>query len=350
MVNNFPLIKPSLGSSNTTVPKAPHPGKAIAMLSWAGALVLLILGANGALAVDYPTRPIRLIDGFPPGGGTDFLGRTIGPKLTERWGQPVIVDNRPGFASNIGAQLAAKASPDGYTLFIGVTSILAPFKTLYPNLGYDLLKDLAPVSRVALGAYVLLVSTSTPVNSVRELIALAKAKPGQLNYASTGVGTPAHLAAELLNLRAGVRTVHIPYKGGALAAGAIAAGEAQLTFVSVPSSMPLVKGGKARALAVTTPQRARGLPDVPTVAESGLPGFDMTVTYGIFAPSGSPLAVITKLNEEISRVLNLPDVIGRLATFGMEAKASTPQQFGNVLREEVKLWANVIKEAKIKID
>lgn len=350
MGNAFDFINQIGGRRKTKVPKSSRRGKASNTLSRACAAVFLILSANSALGQDYPAKPIRLIDGFPPGGGTDFLGRIIGPKLTEYWGQPVIIDNRPGFASNIAAELVAKATPDGYTLFVGVTSILAPSKMLYPKLRYDLLKDLTPVSRVALGAYVLLVSTSTPVSSVRELIALAKAKPGQLNYASPGYGTPSHLAAELLNLRSGVRIVHIPYSGGAPAAAAIAAGEVQLTFVSVPSSMPMVKGGKAKALAVTTPQRSRGLPDVPTVAESGLPDFDMTVTYGIFAPSGTPPAIITKLNEGISRVLNLPEVIDRLASFGMEAKASTPRQFGEVLKEEVKLWANVIKEAKIKIE
>lgn len=350
MADNFPFINPSRRSTKTKMPKAPRPRKAITILSWAGALVLLTLGANSALAADYPTKPIRLIDGFPPGGGTDFLARIIGPKLTERWGQPVIIDNRPGFASNIGAELVAKATPDGYTLFVGVTSILAPSKTLYPKLRYDLLKDLTPVSRVALGAYVLLVGTSMPVTSVRDLIALAKAKPGQLNYASTGVGTPPHLAGELLNLRARTKIVHVSYKGGAAAAAAVAAGEAQLTFVSVPSSMPMVKAGKAKAIAVTTPQRSRGLPEVPTVAESGLPGFDMTITYGIFAPSGTSPAIITRLNGAISRVLNLPEVVDRLAPFGMEAKASTAREFGEVLKQEVNLWAHVIKEAKIQIE
>jgi len=314
------------------------------------AVAFFTCGAAGALAESYPTKAIRMLDGFPPGGGTDFLSRTIGQKITESWGQSVIIDNRPGASSNIGAEMAARAAPDGYTLFMGLTSVLAPSMTLYPKLPYNLLKDLAPVSQVASGVYVLLVSNSLPVKSVQELIVLAKSKPGQLNYASSGVGSPSHLAGELFNLRAGVSIVHLAYKGGAPAAAAIASGESQLTFVSVPAGMPLVKAGKAKAFAVTTPQRSRALPDVPTIAESGLPGFDITVNYGIFAPSGTPMAIITKLNREISAILKYPDVIERLAAFGLEAKGSTPQQFSDVVRQEVNLWAKVIKEAKIEVE
>ena len=298
----------------------------------------------------YPSKPIRVVDGFPPGGGTDFLSRTLGQKITEHWSQPVIVDNRPGASSNIGAGIAAKSAPDGYTLFMGLTSVLAPSMALYSKLPYNLLTDLAPVSRVASGAYVLLVSNAIPARSVSELIAEARAKPGQLNYASSGVGSPSHLAGELFNLRAGVKTLHIAYKGGAPAASALAAGESQFTFVSVPASVPLVKGGKATAIAVTTPQRSRGLPDVPTVAESGLPGFDVTVTYGIFVPAGTPHAIIRTLNGEIVRVLKLQDVMEKLTAFGLEAKSSTPEEFSKVIKDEVALWAQVVKEARITIE
>ncbi len=311
---------------------------------------LLLLAAATATAQDFPSKSIRIVDGFPPGGGTDFLSRTLGHKLTETWGQSVVIDNRPGASSNIGADIAAKATPDGYTLFMGLTSVLAPSMTMYPKLPYNLLKDLAPVSRVATGAYLLIATISMPAKTVREIITLAKSKPGQLNYASSGVGSPSHLAAELFNLRAGVNIVHIAYKGGAPAAAAIAGGEAQLTFVSVPAGMPLVKAAKARAIAVTTPQRSRGLPDLPTIAESGLPGFDVTVTYGIFAPAGTPATVINKLNTEVARILAQPEIIERLSSAGLDARASTPQEFGRVVKEEVALWSNVVKEAKISIE
>ena len=308
---------------------------------------VLAIAASSAPAQNYPAKSIRMLDGFPPGGGTDFLSRTIGQKITERWGQPVIVDNRPGASSNIGAEMAARAAPDGYTLFMGLTSVLAPSMALSPKPPYDLVKDLAPVSRVATGVYVLLVSSALPVKSVQELVAHAKSRPGQLNYASSGDGSPSHLAGELFNLRAGVSIVHLAYKGGAPAAAAIAGGESQMTFVSVPAAQPLINSGKAKALAVTTPQRSRGLPDVPTVAESGLPGFDITVTYGIFVPAGTPATIIAKLNREISQILALPEIVERLAAFGLEAKGSTPQQFSQVVRDEVDLWAKVIKDAKI---
>lgn len=310
----------------------------------------LIAAAGIAAAQNYPSKSIRIVDGFPPGGGTDFLSRTIGQKLTEIWGQPVVVDNRPGASSNIGAEIAAKATPDGYTLFMGLTSVLAPSMSMYPKLPYNLLKDLAPVSRVATGAYLLIATVSMPAKTVQEIIALAKSKPGQLNYASSGVGSPSHLAGELFNLRAGVNIVHIAYKGGAPAAAAIASAEAQFSFVSVPAGMPLIKAAKARAVAVTTAQRSRGLPDLPTIAESGLPGFDVTVTYGIFAPAGTPAAIINKVNAEVARILAQTEIVERLSAAGLDARASTPQQFGEVVKEEVALWSNVVKEAKIRIE
>jgi len=313
-------------------------------------VLLLALATAHVGAQTFPAKSIRIVDGFPPGGGTDFLSRTIGQKLTESWGQAVVIDNRPGASSNIGADIAAKSTPDGYTLFMGLTSILAPSMTMYPNLPYNLLKDLAPVTRVATGAYLLIATAGMPAKTVQEVIALAKSKPGQLNYASSGVGSPSHLAGELFNLRAGVSIVHIAYKGGAPAAAAIAGGEAQLSFVSVPAGMPLIKAAKARALAVTTAQRSRGLPDLPTVAESGLPGFDVTVTYGIFAPAGTSAANINKLNAEVGRILALPDIVERLAAAGLDARSSTVKEFGDVVKEEVALWSNVVREAKIRVE
>ena len=311
-------------------------------------VAVLLLTSAPCWSQNYPTRPIRLVDGFPPGGGTDFLSRTISQKLTESWGQPVIVDNRPGAASNVGAAIAAKAAPDGYTVFMGLAGVLAPSMTMYRKLDYNLLTDLAPVSRVASGVYVLLVSASLPVKTVADLIALARKKDDTLSYSTSGVGTPSHLAAELFNLRANTKILHVPYKGGAAAAAAILSGEAHLTFVSVPAALPLTSGGKARALAVT-PKRTRAYPDVPTIAE-GLPGFEVPINYGVFAPAGTPKATIDKLNAEIVRILKLPDVAERLSSFGLEANPSTPEQFGRLVRDEVTLWAKVIKEAKIQAE
>ncbi len=306
--------------------------------------------AGAASAQGYPSKSIRIVDGFPPGGGTDFLSRTIGQKLTEARGQPVVGDNRPGASSNIGAEIAAKATPDGYTLFMGLTSVLAPSMTMYPKLPYNLLRDLAPVTRVATGAYLLIATAGMPAKTVQEVIAIAKAKPGQMNYASSGVGSPAHLAGELFNLRAGTQIVHIAYKGGAPAAAAIATGDAQLSFVSVPAGMPLIKAGKARVIGVTTAQRSKGLPDLPTLAESGLPGYDVTVTYGLFVPAGTPAAIIGKLNGEVTRILGLADIAERMSAFGLEAGPSSPADFARVVREEVDLWAKVVKQAKITIN
>jgi tripartite-type tricarboxylate transporter receptor subunit TctC len=316
---------------------------------FAAACAVMLAFGGAASAQQYPNRPVRIVDGFPPGGGTDLLSRTLGQKMSEAWGQPVIVDNRPGAASNLGAQIAAKAAPDGYTYFMGLVSVLAPSMTLYPKIQYNLLTDLAPVSKVASGIYVLVATPSLPVKSVQELIALAKKKEGALSYSSSGVATPAHLAGELFNLRGGVKILHVPYKGGAPAAAAIATGEAQLSWLSVSAAMPLLSGGKAKALAVT-PKRTRAFPDVPTVAESGLPGFEVTIAYGLFAPAGTPAPAIAKVNAEIARVLKMPDVVERLSGSGLEADASTPEQFGRLVNDEVKLWAKVIRDAKITID
>lgn len=319
--------------------------RCLAVMSLTAILVAIPISA---FPQDYPTKPIRMVDGFPPGGGTDFLSRNIGRELTAAWGQPVIVDNRPGLSSNMGAGIAAKSTADGYTLFMACITCLAPSMKLYPDLKYNLLTDLTPVSQVASGTYVLLVSSSLQVNSVRDLIALAKSKPGQLNYASSGVGSTAHLAGELFKLRTGVNILHIPYKGGAPAAASIATGETQIFYGSVPASTPMINSGKAKALAVTTPRRARGLPDVPTVAESGLPGFDITVNYGILAPAGAPKNIIAKLNKEIRRILIKKAIIDRFATFGLEATPSSPQQFGKLIANEVTKWTKVVEKAKIR--
>ena len=318
-------------------------------LAAACGVILAMAASASAWSQQYPARPIRIVDGFPPGGGTDTLSRAISQKLSESWGQPVVVDNRPGASSNVGAQIAARAAPDGYTVFMGLAGVLAPSVTLYPKLQYNLLTDLTPVSKVASGIYVMLVNATLPAKSVGDLITYAKSKEGALRYSSAGVGSPAHLAGELFNLRANVKIQHVPYKGGAPAAAAIASGEAQVTFVSVPAGLPLTNGGKARAIAVT-PMRTKAYPGVPTIAESGLPGFEITLAYGLLAPAGTPKPIIAKLNAEVARILKMPDVVDRLSAFGLEADPSTPEAFGKLLKDEVALWAKVIKQANIRVE
>ncbi|MEO7727998.1 MAG: tripartite tricarboxylate transporter substrate binding protein [Burkholderiales bacterium] len=310
---------------------------------------VLLVGIIGpAPAQNYPTRPIRIIDGFPAGGAPRVLARTIGQHLTERWKQPVIVDNRPGASSNLGAELAAKAPPDGYTLFIGATSALATSTDLYPGLAFDPVRDLTAVTQVASGALVLLLHPAVSAKSVTELIALAKLNPGQMRYASSGVGAPLHLAAELFKQQAKIDLTHVAYKGGVPATTAIVSGETQLGFSSLAAALPFVRGARVHAVAVSTPARSSALPDVPTIAESGLAGFDVTVWYGILAPAGTPVRVIDKLSTEIVGILALPDVVDRLATLGLNAKGSTPGEFRATLHKEVTLWRRVIRDAGIK--
>jgi tripartite-type tricarboxylate transporter receptor subunit TctC len=302
----------------------------------------------GQCGDSYPSKAIRLIDGFAAGGGTDYLARIIGSKLTDSWGQPVIVDNRPGAASNVAAEIAARANPDGHTLFIALTSTLAPSRTLYPKLGYDVLNDFAYVTLVASGTYVLVVHPSVPVRTVPELVAFAKSRPGAIRYGSSGVAGPIHLAAELLKVRAGIDLLHVPYKGAAPAVAAVAAGEVQMAFSSVAAAMPLVQSNRLIPLAVTSARRVQALPGLPTIAESGFPGFDVTPSYGILAPRKTPMSIVSALNTEIGRILALSDVQAKFATQALEATASTPERFKAVMEAEVQQWARVIYQAGIK--
>lgn len=317
------------------------------------ALVILAsatLYAFPCVAQDYPSRPIRILDGFPPGGNTDFLSRIVGQRLSESWGQPVVVDNRPGAGGNIAAEAAAKSPPDGYTLFNGLLGALAPSMALYPKLQYHLVRDFAPVGVVASSLFVLFVHPSLPVKSLQDLVALAKARPGELNYASCGVGCVTHLAAEALKLHARVNIVHVPYKGGAPATASVVGGESALTFGSLATSLALIKAGKIRVIAVSTLQRSKSLPEIPTIAESGYPGFDITGWYGLFAPAGTPAPIISKLNSELVRIFKLPAVIERLSTVDLEPQTGTPEQFGAIVKQEIALYAKLVKEAGIKAE
>lgn len=300
------------------------------------------------MAGDYPDKPIRIIDPFAAGGSTDYMARLIGQKITERFGQPVIVDNRPGAAGNLAAELVAKATPDGYTLLMAVVSALAPSVSLYPGLGYDVMKDFAYVTLLAGGSYVLVVTPSVPARSVAELVVLAKSRPGQISYGSSGVGGPLHLAGELLKSRAGVDMLHVPYKGAAPIMAAVAAGEVHVGFASVAGALPLIKAGRVTALAVTSAKRAKPFPELPTIAESGFPGFDVTPWYGVLAPGATPAAIVTALNLEIGRILQLPDVQAKFAAQGLEVTASTPERFKQIIQTEIEQSAKVIKDAGIK--
>ena len=296
----------------------------------------------------FPSRPVRIIDAFAAGGGTDIMARLIGERLTESVKQPIVVDNRPGAGGNVGAEIAAKASPDGHTLFLAAVPAVAPSATLYPRLAYNALKDFAYVTLVASGTYVLFVQPALHVRSVADLIAAAKASPGKLSYGSTGVGGPAHLAGELLKSRAGVDILHVAYKGTPPILAAVSAGAVHLGYLTLAGVLPSWKAGRINALAVTSAKRVKGAPELPTIAESGLPGYDVTPWYGMLVPAGTGAQLVKRLNAEIGRILQTPDIQEKFAVQGLEATASTPEQFRQIMRAEIDKWAKVIKQAGIK--
>jgi tripartite-type tricarboxylate transporter receptor subunit TctC len=312
--------------------------------------VLLALVAALACAQTYPTKPIRLVVPFPPGGATDILARDVAQKLTEAWGQSVIVDNRPGAGGNIGSELVAKSAPDGYTLEMGTVGTHAINASLYAKMPYDHVKDFTPVILVAGVPNVLVVNPALPANSVAELIAYAKANPGKLNFASSGNGTSIHLSGELFKVMAGVQITHIPYKGSAPALQDLLAGQVQMMFDNLPPSLPQIKAGKLRALAVTSLARAPALPDVPTLAESGLPGFEASSWFGILAPAGTPAPIVAKLNAEIAKWLATPEAKEKLSKQGANAAGGTPDDFAKHIATETAKWAKVVKDSGAKID
>jgi tripartite-type tricarboxylate transporter receptor subunit TctC len=313
-------------------------------------VALLALSAVGALAQSYPTRSIRLVVPFPPGGTTDILAREVGERLSVSLGQPVVVDNRAGAAGNIGADLVAKSAPDGYTLLMGTVGTHAINASLYTKMPYDHVKDFAPVILVAGVPNVLEVTPSLPVNSVADLIKLAKDKPGQINFASSGSGTSIHLSGELFKTMAGVDMTHIPYKGSAPALTDLIGGQVQVMFDNLTSSLPQIKAGKLRAIAVTSAQRAQALPNVPTIAESGLPGFEASSWFGILAPAGTPPAVIARINADVDQWLKTADAKEKLLAQGAVAAGGTPEQFAAHIRAETEKWAKVVKVSGAKVD
>lgn len=321
----------------------------IALLSLAAIAVSMSFSPS-ALAQSFPSRPLRIVVPFPAGGTTDVLARAVAQKLTETLGQPVVVDNRPGAGGNIGAELVAKSPPDGYTLLMGTVGTHAINPGLYPKMPYDHVRDFAPVILVAGVPNVLVVNPSLPVNSVQELIAYAKANPGKLNFASSGNGTSIHLSGELFKTMAGVQIMHVPYKGSAPALQDMVGGQVQLMFDNLPSSLALIKGGKLKALAVTSSARAAALPDVPTMAESGLPGFEASSWFGLLAPAGTPQPAIAKLNAEVARWLASPEAKEKLLAQGAIAAGGTPEDFARHIAAETAKWQKVVKESGAKVD
>lgn len=310
--------------------------------------LVVIAGCAPVLAQTYPTRPVRMVIGFPPGGGTDIIGRIIAQKLGEGLGQQIIVDNRGGAGGQIGAELVARAQPDGYTVMMAHIAAMSILPSLNPKLPYDPVRDFAPISLVGISPNLVVVHPSLPVKNIKELIALAKARPNQLHYASPGTGLVQHLAGELFNLHAKVKMVHIPYKGAGPAVIDLVAGHVQLSFDVIPVALPYVKAGRLRALAITGEKRTPLLPEIPTINESGLPGFDLATWWGLVAPAAVNKSIISRLHAETVKLL--PGVKDRIANAGADIVGNSPDEFAAFIRSEREKYARVIKEANIKTE
>jgi len=299
---------------------------------------------------NYPTRPVRFVVPFAPGGSTDTLARTIGVKLADALGQQVVVDNRTGANGDIGMEIVARSRPDGYTIVLGYIANLAIAPSLYAKMPYDPVKDFAPITQPASSPNVLTAHPSVQAKTLQELIALAKAKPGQISFASTGVASVGHLTGELINNLAGIRMTHVPYKGSGQAVTDILGGHVQVMFSGFSSTLHHIKAGKLRALAVTGPKRSPALAEVPTISEQGFPGVEATAWYGILAPAGTPKPVVAQLHGDLVRVLKQPDVVQKLDGLGFEIVGSTPEQFGAYIRTEIKKWEKVVRASGAKPD
>lgn len=315
------------------------------------AILFLASLAGGALcAQSYPTRPIRFVVPFAPGGPTDILARAVGQKLTEAFGQTIVIENRGGAGGNIGAELVARSPADGYTMLMGATSTHAINPSLYHKLGFDPVKDFIPVSLVANTPSLLAVHPALPVRTIKDLIALAKARPGQLTYASAGNGSSNHLAGVLLSMMAGIDLVHVPYKGSGPALVDVISGQVPMMFNNTASVMPHVTAGKLRAVALASLERSALLPDIPTVAESGLPGFEVRSWHGVFVPAGTPREVVNRLSTEIVRAVRAADVKSRLNAQGVELVGSSPEEFAEFVKKELAKWAKVVRQSGARAD
>jgi tripartite-type tricarboxylate transporter receptor subunit TctC len=314
------------------------------------AIAVLALLAAGAHAQSYPSKQIRFVVPFAPGGGSDLVARTVGQKITEGLGQPVIIDNRPGAAGMIGAEIAAKSPPDGHTLLLGSNGPLAINPGLYPKMPYDAAKDFAPVSLVTVMPFLLVTHPSLPVKSVKDLIAIARARPNQLNYGSPGSGSTTHLANELLKSMTGVQITHVPYKGVAPAATDLISGQVQMMSGDLSTLLPHVRSGRMRALAVTAAKRSGLVPEIPTVAESGVPGYEASGWFGVLVPAATPQPVIERLNTTIVKGLAASDARERLRAFGGEVVPGTPDEYGALIRRDAAKWGKLIKSIGLKPD
>jgi tripartite-type tricarboxylate transporter receptor subunit TctC len=325
----------------------------VSMKRRAAVLSLIALSSAAALsfpaaAQSYPVRAIRIVVGFQAGGGVDLASRAIGKQLNEALGQSVIVDNRPGASGNIAGEIVAKAPPDGYTLLMSNSTIAIP--TLFAKIPFDVNKDLAPVSLVAIAPSVLVAHPSVPIRNVKQLIALARAKPRQIIYGSGGLGNITHLEMELLTLSTGIDMLHVPYKGGAPSIVGLLSGEVHILFTAIPSVLSQITSGKVRALGVSTAKRSSALPGVPTIAEAGVPGYDAASWYGLFAPAGVPAAALTTLSREIVKIMRVAEVRDRFAADGFDPVGSTPEEFSQFIRDEIPKWAKLVKSANIRAE
>ncbi len=313
-------------------------------------LAVAVLGVTAATAQSYPAKPVRMVIGFPPGGGTDILGRIVAQRMSESLKQQIVPDNRGGASGQIAAELVAKAPPDGYTVMMAHIAALSILPSLYAKLPYDPVRDFAPISLVAISPQLVVAHPSLPVTNIKELIALAKKRPGEIYYASVGNGTVQHLAGELFNLQAGVKMIHVPFKGGGPSALNLVAGHVQLSFDVIPVVINYVKAGRLRPIAVTSAKRTPLMPDVPTVNEGGLKGVDLSTWWGLVAPAGVSKDVIARLHGETVKALQLPDVRERYAQNGADPVGNSPEEFATFIRNERDKYARIVREAKIKIE
>jgi tripartite-type tricarboxylate transporter receptor subunit TctC len=315
----------------------------------AALLLSLSLSLPVQAATAFPTKPIRIIVAYTPAGTTDILARAIGQKMSESWGQPVIVDNRAGAAGNIGTEVAARATPDGHTLIMGTAGTHGINVSLYRKLSWHPVNDFAPVSLSAMVPNIMVVNNSLPVKNVREFVAHVKANPGKLSYGSPGNGSTAHLSMELFKSMTGSNIVHIPYKGSAGVLADVMGGQIAVTIDNMPPYIPQVKAGKIRALAVSTNKRSSAMPDLPTIAEAGVPGYEAGAWFGLLAPAGTPKAIVAQLSAESARILKLPDMSKRISELGAEPVGSSPEQFAELIKTEIAKWAKVIKDANVEL-
>lgn len=319
-------------------------------LCWALASLAAATGAQHSLAAEppYPTKPIRVIIGFPPAGAADIFARMVGQKLAEAWGQPVVIDNRPGAGSTIGSEIAANATPDGHTI-MAVSASYATSAGLYRKISYHPVKSFAPITMIASNANVLLAHPSVPAKSAKELIAMARSNPGKLTMGSAGTGSITHLAGELFANMAGIKVTHVPYKGGGPNVTALLSGEIQITVASVPASLGHVKAGRMKALGLTSLRRSPVLPGVPTIAESAVPGYEAKNWYGMLAPAGVPKPIVEKLNGQINHTLRIPDIAEAIAKQGADVEGGSSEEFGKYLRSEIAKWSKVIQAAGVQV-